>query len=179
MPIILKLILGLVAQDEPDVPRRLLGMIRMQASFLVSCPFCIDLNARGFRERGITDEEIRALRGLVPLELVGTITPAERAALRYAACLSATPPAFPADVIDDVRRHFTPRGVVLVAGTAAQVNFWARLTQSLGVPPAGFTSDRPVLDLDGYRTARQPTPRPSRRGDGRSSVRRRPRRRRS
>jgi hypothetical protein len=30
---------------------------------------------------------------------------------------------------------------VILASTAAQVNYWARLLQALGVPPAGF-SDR-------------------------------------
>ena len=37
---------GLIAHDEPEVPRRLLGLIRVYTSYLVSCPFCIDLNSR-------------------------------------------------------------------------------------------------------------------------------------
>jgi AhpD family alkylhydroperoxidase len=145
---------ALVAHDEPGVPRRLLGMIRMQVSFLVSCPFCIDMNSKDFRERGVTDEEVRGLQGAVPLESIPSISPRERAALRYAACACATPLAFPAEVIEDMRRHFDARGMVIVASTAAQVNFWARLIQALGVPPAGFTAECSILELEKYQTRR-------------------------
>ena len=120
---------GLIAHDEPEVPRRLLSLIRVYTSFLVSCPFCIDLNARDFPAKGLSDEEIRGLQGLVPLESVASIDARERAALRYVRCICSTPLSFPADVIDDMQRLFTPRGIVIVASTSAQVNFWARLIQ--------------------------------------------------
>ena len=41
---------GLVAHDEPEVPKRLLKLIRVYVSFLASCPFCIDLNAKEYKE---------------------------------------------------------------------------------------------------------------------------------
>jgi alkylhydroperoxidase family enzyme len=63
-----------------------------------------------------------------------------------------TPLRFSTDVIAAMREHFTERGMVIVASTAAQVNFWARLIQSLGVPPAGFSSGYTILNLDAYGT---------------------------
>lgn len=132
---------ALVAHDEPEVPKRLLGLIRIRTSFLVSCPFCIDLNAKDFQRRGIADDEIRALQGAVSLESVPSITAREKAALRYVDCMCATPLAFTPDVIDGMKAHFSERGMVIVASTCAQVNFWARLIQSLGVPPAGFSAE--------------------------------------
>lgn len=143
---------GLIAHDEPEVPRRLLSLIRVYTSFLVSCPFCIDLNARDFPAKGLSDEEIRGLQGLVPLESVASIDARERAALRYVRCICSTPLSFPSDVIDDMQRHFTPRGIVIVASTSAQVNFWARLIQALGVPPAGFSAECKILNLEKYAT---------------------------
>jgi len=38
-----------------------------------------------------------------------------------------------------MKTNFTKREIVILAGTAAQVNYWARLLQALGVPPAGFS----------------------------------------
>lgn len=38
----------------------------------------------------------------------------------------------------------------LPCGEAARVNFWARLIQSLGVPPAGFSAECSILNLDSY-----------------------------
>ena len=131
---------GLIAHDEPEVPRRLLALIRVYTSFLVSCAFCIDLNSRDFEKKGLSEEEITALQGKVTLDQVATLRDDERAALRYVACICATPISFPSDVVETLKRHFTERGIVIIASTCAQVNFWARLIQALGVPPAGFSA---------------------------------------
>jgi alkylhydroperoxidase family enzyme len=145
---------GLIAHDDPEIPRRLLTLIRVATSFLVSCPFCIDMNARDFPAKGLSDREILALQGLVPLEGVASIDARERAALRYVQSICSTPLSFPTRVIEDVRNHFTPRGMVIIASTCAQVNFWARLIQSLGVPPAGFSTECTILNLEKYATSK-------------------------
>jgi len=143
---------GLIAHDEPEVPRRLLSLIRVYTSFLVSCPFCIDLNSRDFEKKGLREEEILALQGRVPLDQVVTLGEKEKAALRYVQCMCVSPLSFPAQVIEKLKEHFTERGIVIIASTCAQVNFWARLIQSLGVPPAGFSSECKILNLDAYAT---------------------------
>jgi len=151
---------ALVAHDEREVPRRLLTLIRVYTSFRVSCPFCIDLNAREFQHKGISDEEILALQDAVRrdstsgLDFVASLSPRDRAALRYAECICKTPLAFSGTVLEDMKRHFSERGIVIVASTCAQVNFWARLIQSLGVPPAGFSAECSILNLEAYRTLR-------------------------
>ena len=114
---------GLIAHDEPEVPRRLLALIRVYTSFLVSCAFCIDLNSRDFEKKGLSKEEITALQGKVPLDQVATL-----------------------------KEHFSERGIVIIASTCAKVNFWARLIQSLGVPPAGFSAECLIPNLDSYTT---------------------------
>jgi alkylhydroperoxidase family enzyme len=143
---------GLVAHHEPEVPRRLLALIRVRTSFLVSCPFCIDMNASDYPGKGLSDEEIRGLQGLIGLDSIGSLSARELAALRYVECICATPVSFSPEVIDGMREHFSERGMVIVASTCAQVNFWARLIQSLGVPPAGFSGSCAILDLDRYQT---------------------------
>jgi len=146
---------GLVAHDETEVPRRLLALVRIYTSFLVSCPFCIDLNSREFANKGISEQEIRAMQGRIPMDEVPTLTGADRAALRYVECMCRTPVAFTTDAVEGVRQHFTPRGLVILTSTCAQVNFWTRLIQSLGVPPAGFTANCEILDLDAYTTLKR------------------------
>ncbi len=146
---------ALIAHDEPEVPRRLLTLIRISTSFLVSCPFCIDLNSRDFDTKGVTNEEIRALQGAVSLDSVPTLSTAEKAALRYVEQICRTPLRFTQHVIDEVKACFSERAIVIIASTCAQVNFWARLIQSLGVPPAGFSSECSLLDLDAYQTMKR------------------------
>lgn len=143
---------ALVAHDETEVPERLLRLIRIYVSFLASCPFCIDLNAREYRESGVSDEEILALRGIKSFEEVASIGESEAAALEYVRCATSTPVSFTQEAIDRLRSRFSERAIVIIASTCAQVNFWTRLIQSLGVPPAGFSSECSMLDLEKYRT---------------------------
>ncbi len=141
-------------RNDREPPRRLLKLIRMQVSFAVSCPFCIDMNSKEFSGEGITADEILALRDIKSPAEVPSLSAAERAALAYVRAISATPVAFEASMIEELKRHFSERDIVIIASTAAQVNFWARLIQSFGVTPAGFTTDCSLLDLEAYNTKR-------------------------
>ena len=143
---------ALVAHDEAEVPKRLLKLIRVYVSFLASCPFCIDMNTNEFRECGISDEEIFALRGMRTFDEVVSISDSERVALEYVRGATSTPVAFTPELIAELRSRFSERAIVVIASTCAQVNFWTRLIQSLGVQPAGFSSECSVLDLEKYRT---------------------------
>jgi len=145
---------ALVAHDDREVPRRLLALIRIQVSFQASCPFCIDMNAAEYRESGLSDEEILALRGHRSYDEVPSLGEAERAALDYARAITSTPVAFEAAMLERLHACFSDRAIVIIASTAAQVNFWARLIQSFGVPPAGFSRDCSLLELEKYRTRR-------------------------
>jgi alkylhydroperoxidase family enzyme len=60
--------------------------------------------------------------------------------MEYTKLISQTPLRFPQDFINGLKLQFTEREIVILASTAAQVNYWARLIQALGIPPAGFTT---------------------------------------
>jgi len=130
---------SLVANGKNDLDKRILKLVRVQASFTVSCPFCIDMNSFEFDKVGITLEELSALQGRIDITSVPTFSERERLALEYAKCASISPISFPANLIEALKQHFSEREIVILASTAAQVNYWARLLQALGVPPAGFT----------------------------------------
>jgi len=49
-----------------------------------------------------------------------------------------TPLSFPDEIMQLIKAVFTERKIVILATTAAQVNYWAWLIQALGAPPAGF-----------------------------------------
>jgi alkylhydroperoxidase family enzyme len=138
------------AHDEADAPRRLLALVRLRVSYNVSCPFCVDLNGQDFRQIGILDEELEALRGERDPEAVGTFSEAEKAAVAYAVAMSATPVRVSEGAASRLSAALGERGFVIVAATAAQVNFWARLLQGLGAPPAGVASDPETLALERF-----------------------------
>jgi AhpD family alkylhydroperoxidase len=127
---------ALVAHEDGQMTQRMLKLIRMAASYAAACPFCIDMNSYEHRQHGITDEEAESLRG--DIEQAGTFSEREKLAIAYTRVISQTPLKFHPDLIERVKSAFTEREFVILASTAAQVNYWARLIQALGIPPAGF-----------------------------------------
>jgi len=127
---------ALVAHGDGQMTKRMLKLIRMAASYAVACPFCVDMNSHEYRSVGITDEEAESLRG--DFEKVGSFTEQEKLAIAYTRLISQTPLKFHPEMVERVRSAFTEREFVILASTAAQVNYWARLIQALGIPPAGF-----------------------------------------
>ena len=127
---------SLVAHEDGQMTQRMLKLVRMTASYAAACPFCVDMNSYEHRRAGITDEEAESLRADV--EQVGSFSEKEKLAIAYTRVISQTPLKFHPDLVDRVRSAFTEREFVILASTAAQVNYWARLIQALGIPPAGF-----------------------------------------
>jgi AhpD family alkylhydroperoxidase len=127
---------ALVAHEDGEMTQRMLKLIRMSASYAAACPFCIDMNSHEHRQHGITDEEAEALRG--DFEQVSTFSEREKLAIAYTRVISQTPLKFHPDLVERVKSAFTEREFVILVSTAAQVNYWARLIQALGIPPAGF-----------------------------------------
>ena len=132
---------SLVAHEDGQMDKRMLKLIRMTASFAAACPFCIDMNSFEYQDSDISDEEAEALRLHADPESVSTFSERERLAIVYSCLISQTPLAFPPDVVEHVKSVFSEREMVILSSTAAQVNYWARLIQALGIPPAGFSAE--------------------------------------
>jgi AhpD family alkylhydroperoxidase len=127
---------ALVAHEDGRMTRRMLKLVRMAASHTAACPFCVDMNSYEYRDMGITDEEAESLRG--EFEEVASFSEQEKLAIAYARVISQTPLKFHPDLVERVKSAFNEREFVILVSTAAQVNYWARLIQGLGIPPAGF-----------------------------------------
>jgi alkylhydroperoxidase family enzyme len=136
---------GLVAHHDGKLDKRMLKLVRLSASFAAACPFCIDMNSTEYRETGITDVEFLALQNQAELDNVSTLSTREKLAVRYARLISSTPLQFPPEFVAEITANFTEREMVVLASTAAQVNYWARLIQALGIPPAGFSESCSIV----------------------------------
>lgn len=129
---------ALVSHREPS--QRLLKLVRVTASVTANCAFCVDMNSFEHDRAGLSDSELAAL-ATGELDEVSSFTEPERLAIEYARRISSSPLLFPDDFMDALRAAFTERELVILATTAAQVNYWARVIQGLGIPPAGFTAE--------------------------------------
>jgi alkylhydroperoxidase family enzyme len=126
---------SLIAHDDGRTNERMLKLVRMTVSFTVECPFCVGLNSDGW-ERLMTPDELQTIQGTTALEN-STLTAPECLAVEYARLASATPLSFPPEFVARLTAEFSEREIVVLASTAAQVNYWARLIQALGAPPEG------------------------------------------
>ncbi len=130
---------AMVAHGRKDLNKRILKLVRVQASISVACPFCIDMNSFEYEKEEISDEEMSSLVKRLNPDLVKTFSLKERLALEFTSMISQTPVDVPKAFVEKLKEEFTEREIVILASTAAQVNYWARLLKSLGVPPAGFS----------------------------------------
>lgn len=132
---------ALVAHHEPS--ERLLKLVRITASITANCAFCVDMNGFEYDRVGITDEELQAI-GPGREAGVRSFSARDRLAIDYARRISSSPLVFPGELTDALAAAFTERELVILATTAAQVNYWARVIQALGIPQAGFTDACPL-----------------------------------
>jgi alkylhydroperoxidase family enzyme len=146
---------SLIARGGRGVSARLLKLIRMQTSFRASCPFCIDMNSFEFQKHDITREEIEALQDLRALEHVASFSAKERTALAFVREITSTPISIRARTVSDLKSFFSERQFVIISSTIAQVNYWTRLIQSLGIQPAGFSASCSYLNLERYNTVHE------------------------
>jgi len=132
---------ALTAKGKDSQEKRLLNLVRLQASLTCSCAFCIDMNAAGINLNGISEEEIAAMQGTIEKESVVSFDQRELLALEYAIRMSQTPSVFPESFITQLKSAYSEKEIVLLASTIASVNYWARLNQALGIPSAGFSEE--------------------------------------
>ena len=130
----------MVAHGKDGLNQRILKLIRIQTSLSVSCPFCIDMNSFKYESIGITKQEMNSLTGRLNLNDVSTFTIKEKLAIEYTKFICQTPIRIPKEFMEKIKPNFTEREIIIISSTVAQVNYWARLIQALGVPPAGFSN---------------------------------------
>lgn len=127
---------SLVAHDDKEINKRILKIIRVQVSVMIACPFCIDMNAFEFDKAGLTIDEVNAIRnGDYKFH---SFSEKEQLVMEYVNLVTKTPVIIPEEMVTSLHKHFSERGIVIIASTIAQVNYWARLIRSLGIPVAGF-----------------------------------------
>src|SRR5690242_1215947 len=135
LPDALKPMLGLerVATSGLDDPR-LLNLIKIRASQINGCAYCVRLHAIEARERGETDERLDLVAVWREADCFGR---AERAALAWCEALTRLPDSgAPDELFDELSHHFTSEQVVALTLAIVAINGWNRLNVSFRTPVA-------------------------------------------
>jgi AhpD family alkylhydroperoxidase len=112
------------AIDGAGIDPALAELIRLRASQVNGCGYCIDMHAKDARARGETEQRIY---GLSAWREAPYYTDRERAALALAEAITLIPDGVSDEVYDEAARHFEPRELAALVWAIAIINAWNRV----------------------------------------------------
>ncbi len=122
---------------EPE----LLELVRLRASYLNGCAYCVDMHTKDARAGGESEQRLYA----VPVwRETSFFTPRERAALAWTEAVTEVGrTGVPDAVFDEAREHFTEEELVNLTLAIVTINGWNRLAVSFRSEPGSYEPRRP------------------------------------
>jgi AhpD family alkylhydroperoxidase len=111
----------------------LLGFVRLRASLMNGCEYCIHLHSAELKKLNETADRIE---GLADWRTSEAYTKRERAALAWTEAVTNIQDGHAPDTVyDEVRAHFNEVETVNLTLTVTTINAWNRIAISLGAYP--------------------------------------------
>jgi len=118
----------------------LLELVKMRASQINQCAYCLDMHSKDARAAGETEQR---LYGLSAWREAPYYTPRERAALEWTEAVTLLASSqVPDAVFDAVRPHFTDKELVDLTFAIIAINGWNRLAVSFRTPAGTYQPQR-------------------------------------
>ncbi|MBS0644523.1 MAG: carboxymuconolactone decarboxylase family protein [Proteobacteria bacterium] len=109
----------------------LMKLVKMRASQINGCAFCLDMHSREAREAGETEQRLYLLSAWRDSPLY---TDRERAALAWTECLTrVSTDGAPDDIYAALQAQFVPEEIANLTALIGQINTWNRLCVGLRV----------------------------------------------
>ena len=126
-PDALKAMLGLETYlAKSSIEHPLLVLVKMRASQINGCAYCLDMHSKDARAEGETEQRLYLLDAWRETDFY---TPRERAALAWTEALTLIADTHaPDDVFEEVRAQFSDREIADLTLAIAAINGWNRLS---------------------------------------------------
>jgi AhpD family alkylhydroperoxidase len=136
-PAAVQAMLGLEkAVHQSSLEPELLELVKLRASQINRCGYCIDMHTKDAAALGIEAQRLHLTA--VWKEAPG-FSPRERAALAWCESLTLLPrTGAPDDVYDEVEREFTPDEIVALTLAIVAINGWNRFAVGLRSPVGSY-----------------------------------------
>jgi AhpD family alkylhydroperoxidase len=136
-PGVVHAMLGLERQvRQAGLDSALLDLVRMRASQINRCAYCLDMHSKDARANGETEQR---LYGLSAWRETPYYSARERAALDWTEALTLVADAgVPDEVYERVRPHFTEDELVHLSLAIVAINGWNRLNVAARTVPGGY-----------------------------------------
>ena len=106
-------------------------LVRLRASQINGCAYCIDMHTKDARHRGETEQRLYALSAWRDTPF---FSEAERAALALTEAITLLPDGVPDEVVDEAKAHFEPAAVAQLVFTIVAINAWNRIAVTARLP---------------------------------------------
>ena len=138
-PGILKAMFGLERQvRQSGFDHRLLDLVRMRASQINGCAYCLDMHSKDARAGGETEQR---LYGLDAWRETPYYSDRERAALEWTEALTlVSETRVPDDVYDRVRGQFSEDELAHLSLAVVAINGWNRLNVAVRTVPGNYVA---------------------------------------
>lgn len=114
----------------------LLELVKMRASQVNGCAYCLDMHSKDARAAGETEQRLYALSAWRETPFY---TERERAALAWTEALTLVHQDHaPDDVYDQVRKHFSEEESVILTMAIVAINGWNRLSIGFRIVPGSY-----------------------------------------
>ena len=118
------------AIDESGVEPRLLEMVKLRASQINGCSFCVNMHTNSARKLGESDARLHMVSAWGHAR---SFTPRERAALRWCDEITRQGSGPPSpEALEELRERFSEEEIVALTWAVAAINAWNRIAVPLG-----------------------------------------------
>ena len=138
-PGVIQVMLGLERQvRQAGFDHTLLDLVRMRASQINGCAYCLDMHSKDARANGETEQR---LYGLDAWRETPYYSDRERAALEWTEALTLVADTHvPDDVYERVREQFREDELVHLTLAVIAINGWNRLNVAARTVPGGYVA---------------------------------------
>ena len=138
-PGVIQAMFGLEKQiAKAGLDHRLLDLVRMRASQINGCSYCLDMHSKDARANGETEQR---LYGLNAWRETPYYSARERAALEWTEALTLVAESHaPDDVFERVREQFSEDELVHLSLAIVAINGWNRLNVAAGTVPGDYVA---------------------------------------
>jgi AhpD family alkylhydroperoxidase len=136
-PSIIHAMLGLERQvHQSGLERTLLDLVRMRASQINGCAYCLDMHSKDARANGETEQR---LYGLDAWRETPYYSARERAALEWTEALTLVAESHvPDEVYDRVREQFSEEELIHLSLAVVAINGWNRMNIAARTVPGDY-----------------------------------------
>jgi AhpD family alkylhydroperoxidase len=121
--------------EESGIEHSLLELVKLRASQINGCAYCLDMHAKDARAAGETEQRIYVLSAWREAPFY---TPRERAALAWTEAVTLIAAGVSGELLEAARKEFSEKELADLTLAIVTINGWNRLSIALGADVGSY-----------------------------------------